>query len=95
MLHVVYIDCVFWRLNGGGNCLGSKLQPIGSTRNQSLVCHPDNSAFKLVGHLGRIVCSGNHISARTVDFVCKAQGDRLACNGFAEFSIERDNLGYR
>ena len=60
---------------------------------QRLVIEPDQRGFKLVSGLGRGVSGADNAAARTIDLVGKAQGDRLAGDGFIEIAILGDDAG--
>ena len=84
MLHAVDRQRIFGRLDRRRYGPRAELQPVSSTRDQRLVGHPHDGRVKLIGGLGRVGGGGNHIAARTVDFVGQAQGDRLARNGLVQ-----------
>ena len=67
----------------------AKFQPVRTAGDKRVICHPHNGAFELVSYLWRIVSSGDNITARAIYFVIKAQGDRLASNGFLKLAIKR------
>ena len=92
-LHRVDIDRVLGRGDRDGDGLRPQLQPVGTAHQQRIVVQPDQRGFELVRHFGRGIGGGDHIAARTVDLVRKAQRDRLARNGLLQIAIQRDDPG--
>ena len=95
MFHRIDVDFVFWFGDCYADHLRAQFEPVAAADDERLVVHPHDGGFELVSDFGRVVGSGKHIAAGTIDFLFQSDRDGLARNRFVEFPVHGDHRFYR
>ena len=91
MFQGIDVDLVFWPVNGCGDQLRAKLEPVGPPGQQWLIGHPNYRGLELIRDLRRVVGCREHIPAAAIHFVGEGDRHRLPGHGHLKIGAQRDD----